>query len=260
VTLFDDVNKITEIESDFVCPVCGHNYEIQTLPSPFAGGKPWKRPVLKGHEECLLISAREAELEQSRTNDIERKKAVDSLITEAFSMSELNPLKRTLDSFKETVENQVALNELNNLMPGQKGFLVYGQPGSGKTHLVCATAQRMIREFAVSTLVVQVRPWLDRVLLSPFEESDALIQKAQSVSVLVLDDLGSGTITEAADERLQRVLDARIEFDRTTLATTNLSGAAFRDKLTPRTASRAICLMRPIQVTGIDHRISSVKK
>jgi DNA replication protein DnaC len=237
------------------CPVCGEEMQFTEVPSPIPGGQPWKRPLSIGHEKCL---------EQSNLNKKEKERLeyterqIRMLKIAAFSLTELNPEKRQWFDFKKTTDNQTVYEKCLNWTSGQKGFLLHGQPGSGKTHLVCGLVQRVIERDQTPCLVLQVRPFLDKILLSPFEIAEELILRAMHVEVLILDDFGAGAITEAADERLQRILDARLEYDRSTWATTNLSGAAFKEKLTPRTASRALALMKPMSLSGTDHRMKGV--
>lgn len=64
------------------------------------------------------------------------------------------------------------------------------------------------------------------------------LDRACTVDLLVLDDLGTGQYTDWAADSLYRIIDARWSNDRPTIATTNLTGEELRAVVGDRIASR----------------------
>ena len=97
-----------------------------------------------------------------------------------------------------------------------KGLLFYGPTGVGKTHLACAIANQMIREFGVFTYRLST-------IAMPKHDSDEIISYTDpdQYTILLLDDLGAEKLTERSLECLQTIIDGRIWNNAKMLITTN---------------------------------------
>lgn len=119
-----------------------------------------------------------------------------------------------------------------------------GQPGTGKTHLLAATANALIAAGRYPLYVVA--PDFLAYLKAGMSGSgpsgsghdgadcEARIQQAITADVLLLDDLGAEYATGWAEEQFYRVLNARYNAEAPTVIATNL----WFDALPARVASR----------------------
>lgn len=116
-------------------------------------------------------------------------------------------------------------------------LLLYGGPGSGKTHLATA-ALRDLEAAGVGAAWRESSRTL-REIQAGFEDGSSwrVEQALRRVEVLLLDDLGAERVTEWARETLSSILRERYDDQRRTIITTNLN----REELTrwdPRLADR----------------------
>lgn len=151
--------------------------------------KDYARLAVKAQDESLsyeqyLLSVIESEYQQRRGRRIERY----------LQMSRL-PLEKNLQAFDlKRLPNKV-LQQFNSLKNGKflehkENVLVFGNPGSGKTHLICALAQELILQgkkiyFSTCALLLQELLLAKRELKLP-----RLLKKFNSYEVIIIDDIG----------------------------------------------------------------------
>ncbi len=105
------------------------------------------------------------------------------------------PLEKTLEAFDrsrlpERVNHQVSLLLEGGFLDRQENILAFGNPGSGKTHLLCALGQELVYQgrrvlFRPCSLLVQ------ELLLAKQELSlPRLLRRLSKYEALIIDDLG----------------------------------------------------------------------
>ncbi len=155
--------------------------------------------------EQYLLSVVERECEVRRVNRIGR-----------FLRESRLPLEKSLAQFERSrlprgITIQIASLVEGTFLDRRENVLAFGNPGSGKTHLLCAIAQELVQGgrrvlFAPSNMLVQELLIAKRDLkLSRF------IKRLAGYELLVLDDIGYVHQTREEMEVLFTLLSERYE-------------------------------------------------
>lgn len=165
-----------------------------------------------------------------------------------FVLSHLSELSHlTFENFKprgrvglrdrEAGSLETAYNQAQFFSSHLKGWLlIFGNYGSGKTHLAAAIANFAV-SMGVPTLFVTVPDLLDSLRAS-YNDPDATFEgrfeEIRSAPLLVLDDFGTQNATPWAQEKLFQILNYRYINRLPLVVTTNLP----LEEIEPRIASR----------------------
>ena len=158
--------------------------------------------------------------------------------------------KFIFDSDEERIlEKRIKKYLLNDI---EKGFLIYGSVGVGKTHLVFAVVREVMKILSLEAKVFSVPR-----MIADYKESNFDIRniiKAEIISIAVFDDLGSEYISEMSRELITRIIDQRLIYNRLTFITSNLNPEMIGEKIDVRLISRIKALTYSIEITGEDKR------
>ena len=111
----------------------------------------------------------------------------------------------------------------NSFLPGDRGFLLHGPPGGGKTHLMTAFLHRITLEKGIHARFVEFSHLLSS-LRQQFDQGKgdtAILQPLVEVEVLSIDELGKGVNNEWQLSVLDELISKRYNLGRTTLFTSN---------------------------------------
>lgn len=143
----------------------------------------------------------------------------------------------------------------------QTGFVLTGEAGTGKTHLVRAVvnaaivAQRHFLYTSVPFLLEHLRP--DQRHDSP--TMSQVLDLHVRAPLVVWDDCGAEKHSDWTLERLYLLLDARYEANKPLIATTNLDPDALEEKWGTRNTSRLWEMADVWSVEGDDQRVAKAQ-
>lgn len=205
-----------------------------------------------------LLALCELELQQRQTHRVQKLLAASRL-----------PRDKTLATFernrlKKSVERQFAALLAGDFLNRTENVLVFGNPGSGKTHLLCALGHELIKHgrsvyFAPCVLLVQ------RLLLAKAELwLERELKRLDRYEALIIDDLGYVQQSRDEMEVLFTLLAHRYE-RRSVLLTSNLVFSEweriFKDPMTTAAAiDRLVHHSAILEMNLPSYRMETAKK
>ncbi|MCH7520180.1 MAG: ATP-binding protein [Candidatus Marinimicrobia bacterium] len=135
--------------------------------------------------EQFLLTLMEREREQRRENRIQR------LLRESRL-----PLEKSLPAFDrkrlpEKVDRLVTVLMSGNFIDQNENILAFGNPGSGKTHLLCAIGQEMIHRHGRRVLFTPCNRLVQNLLISKRDlKLSNHLRKLSRYDAIIIDDIG----------------------------------------------------------------------
>ncbi len=162
---------------------------------------------------------------------------------------------KPFEKFKLEDGNTQAYAAINKWRHPQKGILLHGLPGRGKSHLMAAHGKRWME--AGLAVAFQTMSGLLALLRRGYDE-DLFDERLQFVSsrtdILMLDDVGAEKVSEWGEEKLYMIVDTRLNSKLPLFITTNLTEKQLESRYHPRIASRLREMCTWIGVAGPDWR------
>ncbi len=161
----------------------------------------------------------------------------------------------TLDKFIfDSREEKILEKTIKKYLGGKlnRGLLIYGSVGVGKTHLIFAVVREVMKTLTLEAQLFNIPRMIADYKDSHFDER--IIIRAETVSIAIFDDLGSEYKSEMSKELLTRIVDQRLIENRLTYFTSNLTPEMIGDQIDVRLISRIKALTYSVEMTGKDKR------
>jgi len=145
-------------------------------------------------------------------------------------------------------------------LSSEKGILLYGPPGVGKSYSMCALLRHyIVQGYSVERIVYDELCLKIRHTYTSGESELRLVRQHQSVDKLLIEDIGTtvGIGSQESNFSLRiflLILDKRVENLKPTFITTNKSLDELGKSFDERVASRLTAACEVIPVKGRDKR------
>ncbi len=187
----------------------------------------------------------------SHMTEVLRKKTFQNFSLGYYSKHEKDPLigKTYYEIASKSLDTCVSF--VKDYLDGKnpRGLYIFGEVGSGKTHLACGIANELIKE-GVEVLFVVVPDYLEEIKYSWEQGSEyhekEILDQAREVPVLMMDDLGAHSYSDWTKGKIYSILNHRINSSLPTVITSNLEYHETGDYLDNRISSRILELCRPV--------------
>ena len=205
------------------------------------------------HPECDQRLERDRLEEKARRARLEKHQLVKRDMRELGFAQILTGMP--FEEFKVEAGNKRAFDAAQKWHYPEKGILLFGLPGRGKSHLIAALSKKWIE--ADLTVAFQSTSVLIGLLRRGYDD-DVFDERLQMVSsqaqILVLDDLGAEKRTEWSEEKIYMIVDTRLSAKLPLFVTTNLTEQELEVRYHPRIVSRLREMCTWIPVGGPDWR------
>lgn len=206
---------------------------------------------------CLCECENEALKEEKRKQrEAERKEYMERMKNLSFQDEK---------SKKNTFANDDKLDpKLSNMMKNyvehfeemkNKGLLLFGTVGSGKTFYANCIANAMIEKGYTCMETNFYR--ISNMLFSNTIQKQEFINELMKYDLLIIDDLSAERDSEYMNEIVMNVINERYRSEKAIIITTNLTSEELKNPLTQakkRIYSRLLEMCIPIEVKGDDRR------
>lgn len=236
-----------------ICEFCGASLRYKGF--NFGGGIIWYPypEACECHEGAEKFKRERAEEKahaeaEKKAKEAQKRRERLNYIIGASGMGE-RFLRRTFETFELTDENrksaETAQRYADNFEamlprpdapePGRNGLIITGPPGTGKTHLAAAIANKVINSgrLAVCMTMIDMLESIRRTYNGNGSEAE-VIHKYKTVPLLVIDDMGKEPPTEWAISTIYNIINGRYEAYLPTIVTSNYPAKELKSRMTPK--------------------------
>lgn len=170
--------------------------------------------------------------------------------------------QKSIKGFDVNQYNQSAFDASCKQITGEsnKGLILYGPVGTGKTHLVAAILNNHIIKGGVG--IYSVFPELMDDLRMSIKNGtiDQTRKAVEECDVLFLDDLGTESVTDFVIEEFFKIINSRYLSGKKIIGTSNLDPHGLRDHYSGVTGDRIISRLTEmcdfVEINGSDKRVT----
>jgi len=124
------------------------------------------------------------------------------------------------------------LRSVEEMLDGGEGFLLWGPNGVGKTSIATLIGFEVARRGGTAYFVTAESLRISSIERTPFDADTSVMERAQEVELLIIDDLGKEHRSESAyaERLMENLLRVRLAQKRATIITTNLPLVGIRER------------------------------
>jgi DNA replication protein DnaC len=134
------------------------------------------------------------------------------------------------------------------------GFFIYGPVGTGKTYLAAAIFRALLEAQAEVNFVRA--PQFFAALQESYRSNNStemIVEDLERPRFLILDDIGSGALSDHERRFTLELVDRRVNRNRPTILTSNWTRQEIGEKMDARISSR-LALFTELELSGVDLR------
>ena len=250
----DDLNitkKMLLVESGYSPDYLEPKYDCKECKDTgFIGNSPCK---------CFKQSLINIAYEQSNLKHILALENFDNFTLDYYS-TEKNP-KTGISVYETMYQNQqICAGLIEKFETDKQNLLLYGPTGLGKTFLCNCIAKELLDQGY--TVLYFTAPQLFKLFEESrfhredmLEESKDILSTLFDVDLLIIDDLGTESVTTITISDLFNVLNTRYLNQTSTIISTNLTPKDWKDRYSDRIVSRVFGNYEPLKFSGTDIRM-----
>ena len=224
------------LEPRYTCPLCKDSGTLN--------GRPCK---------CIISLTRQMRREEMLSGSALSLTSFDSLdlamypldIDKVSGMSIRDYMKETLGALRAYAETF----DLNS-----SSLLIFGNAGLGKTHAALSIASTVL-ERGYDVIYISAQDMCSQLERARFDDDSSLMDAMLEADLLILDDLGTESMSSYTLSCLYTLVNTRMAKRRPTIYTTNIVNSAMLEKrYTEKIASRLSGSCEPVEFLGNDIR------
>ena len=222
------------------------------LPKDYDSEK-WTCPICKdtGHIGMDMCSCKRemlaiASIEASGLGESMRTQTFENFSPEYYEKDKRDTIIGYRNKLQKWAEN----------FDGTGNYILTGTTGLGKSHLSSAVALTVIRK-GFNVIYITADEFFGAFQRQRFgdgQTGDGTTERFTDCDLLIIDDLGTEVTNKFTISCLYNVINSRINSNRATLISTNLTGHELQNRYEERTASRLFGNYTPLVFSGKDIR------
>ena len=247
--------KIQDLESQISSMIAEAGFSADYLEVPYSCPDCKDKGIVDGIKCHCFIKAANALLFSQSNMEKRLQKTLDDFRTDIYDENSKDITDRTSQQSAEAALN--AAHKFVQDFPNRTNLYIFGETGTGKTHLACCIATEIINK-GHSAIFIKAADYIDLCYQRYSDrsgEKTAMYEKLLNCNLLVLDDLGADVTTKNSDSLLLTLIDDRLNAGLSTIITSNLTIAQIKDIYSERFSSRIVGDYKAFHLFGADLRI-----